>query len=145
MTLQTLRQWLLCGLTFCLHSTTIQANPHTEVEAFTEVSALPILMFDVENDANEAAPHDTLQTAALPLQVGVDSVGQPADTAKISQMADSLSTKTKKRTLPESNSAPTRSVPSGFRSCCRVPDKSTTASTGNCPLYMAVSWAVPTP
>ncbi len=96
MTLQTLRQWLLCGLTFCLHSTTIQANPHTEVEAFTEVSALPILMFDVENDANEAAPHDTLRTAALPLQVGVDSVGQPADTAKISQMADSLSTKTKK-------------------------------------------------
>lgn len=87
MTLQTLRQWLLCGLTLCLQCTTIQAKPHTEVEALTEVSALPILMFDVDQMADGAAQPDTLQQTALPLQVRVDSV---------SQLADSLSAQTKK-------------------------------------------------
>lgn len=94
MTLHTIRQLWMCGLLALLQCTVAHAISYHEVEVFQEASPLPVLAggdAEAKTDTAEVKPAPTV----------ADTIQAPVDTARLSQVADSINAKGGKVKLPK--------------------------------------------
>lgn len=98
MTLQTIRHRWLCGLLALLQCAVAHAISYKEAEVPSGASPLPVLA-DTGKTAADIPTADTAHVERM--LTAADSITAPADTARLSHMADSLRAKSGKVKLPK--------------------------------------------